>query len=261
MIKRYSTQSTLPFILKATNSYLRTWKAYAYKGQSESLLQFLEKNDPENAAIHRQKYLQAQSVIKRLETSKTQRVKQRRDAAREKIKRLEAKIQALLLMGSLNPKTIARKIARLARELSSAASEYASAGGNTHSATTSSAAMAVTAQSAQDMTSIQPGAGLPYQDENHRIALYKMVDEHAETIQKRAAAQHENDDFKQLVRRLMWQLKSIIKKEKLTRSREDKQHFDQDLEQAHKAMQDTQKSLDAISATSVSVSVSVNLDV
>ncbi len=75
----------------------------------------------------RQQQTDAKTLLGQLRSSRTDNKEQRKQAARDKVARLKAQIQALRLMAGGDPKAVARQAARLARELSQAAREYAGA--------------------------------------------------------------------------------------------------------------------------------------
>lgn len=85
---------------------------------------------PRDAAqtLREQQEKAAQS-LKLLEAARQDIATQRKDNARRKIDQVRAQLAAVRMMGRGDPKAVARHVARLARELSSASRDYASTGG------------------------------------------------------------------------------------------------------------------------------------
>ncbi|HOW57236.1 MAG TPA: hypothetical protein PKZ12_04485 [Smithellaceae bacterium] len=92
----------------------------------ESLLEAISRNNPQKADTLKKQLADAKQAVAQLHAGKSQNLQSRKLAAAEKIKRIREELQLLMMMGG-NPKMIARRIAQLAKELSAAAREYASA--------------------------------------------------------------------------------------------------------------------------------------
>lgn len=101
--------------------------------QESPLLALIERNDPEAAKALRESAEDARRVIETLrqqaESGRKSMSEIRKAAAREKMMRIQQELAALKMMGSGDAKAVARRIARLSRELAAAVRDYVAAGG------------------------------------------------------------------------------------------------------------------------------------
>lgn len=203
----------------------------ARNDQINLLLAGLEKADPERAAALRQKQSEANSLLQQLQSSRKNVSEERRQAAREKIERIKAQIAALRMMAGGDPRTVARQAARLARELASAVREYRGSGidagvfaaqggtviapasaeaGATEDASAAAAQGEAQAIAAQAQTQ-QEANGQPSPEKDPLDEIKAMVAD----IKEQLAAARENQAFENLVRKLVNDLRNIIKNAKL----------------------------------------------
>lgn len=101
--------------------------------QESPLLALVERNDPEAAKALRESAEDARRVIETLrqqaESGRKSMSEIRKAAAREKMMRIQQELAALKMMGGGDAKAVARRIARLSRELAAAVRDYVAAGG------------------------------------------------------------------------------------------------------------------------------------
>ena len=125
MINRIPGQSSALQLMKATADTSRT----EAKKPASTLLEMLEKEDPDKAGALRKQMEDADSLLQQLKASKVDVSEQRKAAAQQKIQRIKAQLESLRLLASVNPEAAARRAAQLSRELAAAVKEYAAAGG------------------------------------------------------------------------------------------------------------------------------------
>lgn len=95
----------------------------------DQLIDIVAKDDPEQADALREQEHRLRQAQAWLDSTRETVDEARKEAARQKIARLKAELQALRMLANSNPEAAARRAAALARELASAVQEYASAGG------------------------------------------------------------------------------------------------------------------------------------
>lgn len=101
----------------------------AAKSPQRAILENLAKSDPEKAKQAEERMNALQDTLRQMQQMRQDQDAARKEAARQKIARIKAQIQALKLSASGDPKANARQLARLARELQQAARDYSGAGG------------------------------------------------------------------------------------------------------------------------------------
>lgn len=94
-----------------------------------AIIDMIAKTDPEKAKQAKEQQDKGNTILQQLQSMKTDQNAERKEAARQKVEQLKKQIQALRMMAGGDPKAAARRAAQLARELSAATKEYASAGG------------------------------------------------------------------------------------------------------------------------------------
>ncbi|MCW8916066.1 MAG: hypothetical protein OQK24_09465 [Magnetovibrio sp.] len=292
MINRFSSHSVaLSFVKTAADNAL-LWNVSAAKNRSSLLFTLMEKSDPDKAAALRKEYAEVNNLLEQLRSSQKDINERRRDAARQKIERLKAQIAALLMMASSDPEAVAHQVARLARELSAVAKEYASAGGSGASSvaitlgsasappavttaetssstknpqnaagTENAATTAVDTQEGGNTQSAKSTAQTSTTADDDRSSFREKINEQIADANKKAADRQEDADFVRTVRDLMNQLKQIIRKAQRKMQLEDGTSSNQNTEDAEKALRDTETSLSGISASALSMTVSVNITI
>ena len=101
----------------------------AAKNPQRAILDNLAKSDPEKAKQAEERMNALQDTLRQMQQLRQDQDAARKEAARQKLARIKAQIQALKLSASGDPKANARQLARLARELQQAARDYSGAGG------------------------------------------------------------------------------------------------------------------------------------
>ena len=274
-INTISPQSGVLTFIKAASRSAQLWStalSNTRADQDNPLLTLLAKSDPDKAAALRQEQRQAQELLQRLKSSKKDINEQRKAAAREKVERLKAQIQVLLMMSSGDPEAVARQAAHLARELSAAAKQYASAGGSaglvgdvTGAATaTPTPAEPVLGGAGTNTISVTGTNGrdadaqtLSSRDEQKAVFLKIGSDLNSKTAEQNAARE-EDQKFIQTVRNLVSALHAIINKAEQEIRREDGTSSDRDVTHVDKTLRDTEQALQNISAVAFSAPTSIN---
>jgi len=274
-INTISPQSGVLTFIKAASRSTQLWStalSNTRADQDNPLLTLLAKSDPDKAAALRQEQRQAQELLQRLKSSKKDINEQRKAAAREKVERLKAQIQVLLMMSSGDPEAVARQAAHLARELSAAAKQYASAGGSaglvgdvTGAATaTPTPAEPVLGGAGTNTISVTGTNGrdadaqtLSCRDEQKAVFLKIGSDLNSKTAEQNAARE-EDQKFIQTVRNLVSALHAIINKAEQEIRREDGTSSDRDVTHVDKTLRDTEQALQNISAVAFSAPTSIN---
>jgi len=283
MINAFSSQTVALSFVKTAADSVRSWNASVQKDRPTTLFTLIEKSDPEKAEELRKEQAQVRELIEQLRSSQKDANERRKEAARQKVERLKAEIAALRMMASSDPEAVARQAARLARELSAAAKEYAAAGGSANSITTAVSigpAAPTVAEPTQDST--QTSRSIPtdtetgtvadtqsekpaHQDapttDDDRTAFREKINEQIADAQKQFASTTEDETFIRTVRHLMNELKAIIKNAQLKIQLENGTSSDRNVEDAEKALRDTQVSLNAISTGTLPSVISVNIAV
>ena len=280
-INTISPQSGVLTFIKAASRSAQLWStalSNTRADQENPLLTLLAKSDPDKAAALRQEQRQAQELLQRLKSSKKDINEQRKAAAREKVERLKAQIQVLLMMSSGDPEAVARQAAHLARELSAAAKQYASAGGSAGLVGDVTGNLLTTGAATATPTPAEPvlgGAGtntisvtgtngrdadaqtLSSRDEQKAVFLKIGSDLNSKTAEQNAARE-EDQKFIQTVRNLVSALHAIINKAEQEIRREDGTSSDRDVTHVDKALRDTEQALQNISAVAFSAPTSIN---
>jgi hypothetical protein len=94
------------------------------------LVAIVDVTDPAQADTLEDDLALSEEAVARLETAEKEMREARKEAAREKVARLKAQLQALRMLAVSDPEAAAREAARLARELAAAVRAYVSAGGD-----------------------------------------------------------------------------------------------------------------------------------
>lgn len=288
-INTISPQSGVLTFIKAASRSAQLWStalSNTRADQDNPLLTLLAKSDPDKAAALRQEQRQAQQeqrqaqeLLQRLKSSKKDINEQRKAAAREKVERLKAQIQVLLMMSSGDPEAVARQAAHLARELSAAAKQYASAGGSaglvgdvTSNLLTTGAATATPTPTAEPVlggggTNTISVTGTNGRDadaqtlssrDEQKAAFLKIGSDLKSKAAEQNAAREEDQKFIQTVRNLVSALHAIIKKAEQEIRREDGTSSDRDVTHVDITLRDTQQALQNISAVAFSAPDSIN---
>lgn len=232
------------------------------------------------------------TVFDQLNASKEDVNKQKRAAARQKIDRLKEQIKTLRMFASSNAKATIRQAARLARELAAAVKEYLKAGGDPTSVSTvasgtapaASTDEAVASEQQETISSAQTGvetkaiettgssetitkdiligASNEHEDENKnnsQTAAQQNHDRKLLNASQRAARREEDQKFKDDAKSLLDNLKSILEIARKKIKQEAKNHNNQDVAQAEKALQEAEKLLQNITGSADTLAPFVNI--
>ncbi len=266
-----SQQGSILSLLKAATSPRKN----ATSGQqaSTAVIDMIAKSDPEKARQLKEQQEKSGSILQQLQSMKSDQKAERKEAARQKVEQLKKQIQALRMMAAGDPKAAAKRAAQLARELANATKEYASAGGNTgdlggvSTPAAQSAPMQQenTAAEQQSATNTPPAADIsdqtltppastdsdtPAQDSIAKSAptARDIVNEKIAEANKSQAEREADNLFSNDVRKLLNDLKQIIKsaQQKLRDGGETGES--QDASDAQKALREAELSLGDIAS-------------
>lgn len=210
---------------------------------TQSVLDAVRRDNSTEADSLERKLANAKQAAAQLSVMSKGMAKSHKADAAEKVKRIKAEIQAIRMAGG-DPKAVARRVAQLARELASAAHEYAAAGGGARAqasadsgpqsqtaaagaqpvataATASAEAAATSSSTESDTQHSSTEAGQQSPDEakaQFMSGLERRLSEMNETAEEARADQ----EFIQEVRSLAAQLKALAKQQeaKLRQMRE-----------------------------------------
>jgi hypothetical protein len=179
-----------------------TWMDQGRGAFRQSVIEGVRRDDTAAAEVLERKLTEAKQAVEQLSVMRKGMAQSRKADAAEKVKRIKAEIQALRMAGG-DPKMIARRIAQLARELASAAHEYAagsSARTSADSGAPSSAAM--TAGALANISSSATADAASNEDASNASSIQRSGD-YETTKPERQPAEEAKAKFKEdLERRL-----------------------------------------------------------
>ncbi len=288
-INGFSAQNALVNVLKTASVSAQSRNAALLTNQSNQenlLIGLIEKSDPDTADDLRKEQSQVESIIKQLQASKVDLEDRIKQAAAAKLARIKAELAILRLTAGGDPEATARKAARLAKELSAAVADYANAGSETTEATDqsnkdiTSANKAVTApQDGQETLSGEANAGATQPQDNAEVSnpsaaptdaeksanaktgLQQTVETQIADAERKAAEKNAEAAFLREAKRILDELKSIIKTAKKQLEAQGETPPNSDIEQAENSIQETTNTLSQITSASVSVSTSVTVNI
>ncbi len=240
------------------------------------ILDQLAAADPDKAAKAQEKLGQMQQALDQMQQMRQDMKAARKEAAKQKVARIKAQIQALKMMGG-DAQSNARKLARLARELSSAVRDYKSVGGTDGTAGIS-AAPAPAAQT--DKAAPAADALVPMQTQMTDPAAENTPAPAASTAASQSsisdsndgqddeddrdgsagtskAASHDDDDFAKEVRKLRRQIEAMLEKEKLRMALEQGKPGNRDTRAADAALREVERQTVAIENPMPSINIQV----
>ncbi len=239
---------------------------------ADQLTAEINKGDPDKVKAFYAEQDKLSQILNQLKSSKTTLSQQNKAAAQQKIARLKAEIQALHMMGGLNPKATAREAARLAKELADAVKEYAAASGDSSggsaapdAATAGGASPAPAAVSSANnaaaVTATAPNANTQNaaSDPANPAAAQAVASNQTSSYRTTATAANNQNSadqdktFADEARRLKDELKSIIQMAKHKLEQKTHSGFNPDIQRAEKALADTNDSLNKFAAPSVNI--------
>lgn len=190
------------------------------KSAQRMLMDRLAAADPEKAEKAQARIDVMEDAIRKMQQMRRDEAAQRKEAARQKIARIKAQIQAMKMAGG-DPKAQARQLARLARELASAVREFRSGGATDVSAAVGTASAPATGAVAAQGDDRMAGAGgvqvaAAPEVESGQDGTFAPGPHTGDTAGKKEAAdgkngaQDEDREFAEEARRLQRQIKSML---------------------------------------------------
>lgn len=290
MINKTTIQHiTAPFFKKGSLLSPEGSRSLGQKNSEYSKSYTLSINSPAKPSLTAESKL-LKTVFDQLNASKEDVNKQKRAAARQKIDRLKEQIKTLRMFASSNAKATIRQAARLARELAAAVKEYLKAGGDPTSVPTVASGTAPSASTDEAVASegqetissaqigvetkaiettgssetitkdILIGASNEHEDENNsQAAAQQGHDRKLLNAIQRAARREEDQKFKDDAKSLLDNLKSILEIARKKIKQEAKNHNNQDVAQAEKALQEAEKLLQNITGSADTLAPFVNI--
>ncbi|MDP2206492.1 MAG: hypothetical protein Q8K65_09325 [Alphaproteobacteria bacterium] len=175
------------------------------KTAERRLIDRLAAEDPAKAKAVQERMDSMADTLRKMQQLRQDQAAARKEAARQKIARIKAQIQAMKMMAGADPKANARQLARLARELAGAVREFRGAGGAggmdvTGGAVASSSAAPAAEGVAEGRTAAEAVSGAVQGDRSGRGGAPESSEE--------------DRAFAEDVRRLQRQIKSMLEQEK-----------------------------------------------
>ncbi|MBB4285648.1 hypothetical protein [Roseospira goensis] len=99
------------------------------RAAAHPLVDVVRARDPSRAAALEDGFALGEQAVDQLDAAREAMKEGRKEAARQKVERLKAQLQALHLLATTDPEAAAREAARLARQLASAVRAYVQSGG------------------------------------------------------------------------------------------------------------------------------------
>ncbi|HEY1096030.1 MAG TPA: hypothetical protein VGF14_02195 [Alphaproteobacteria bacterium] len=252
-----------------------SWFSQTAKTREQTPLQKMAERDPEKAQMFEDTQNQLRQTLSSLNSSKTDFAEQRKASAREKIRRLKEQIKTLRMMAGADPKMIAQQAARLSKELAAAAKEYASAGGTDMVVSSSDKVPATAANGVNTETPPETGGDAeavdipPDRDDGNDTAMTQdgplteeesaehvaadpdasfreKMEAYARDIMQQEAAKQVDKDFINEVKKLMDELKNIVRQQRTKLDRDDDPQIKRSLNESDDVMRDIDKSLQTI---------------
>lgn len=214
------------------------------KTPQREILDNIAKSDPNKAQQTEERLGALQGTIKQMQQGRQDQAAVRKEAARQKIARIKAQIQALKLSLAGNPKANARQLARLARELQQAVRDYSGAGG-----------MGVTLGAA----TVPASAAAPQEGGETALAAAEEGASAAAATGGESASRasaEEDRAFAEEVRRLQRQIKQMIEAQKRQLAQEGKRG-DNNIGRAEAALRDLERQLAGLENAAPSVDIEV----
>ncbi|MBW7910339.1 MAG: hypothetical protein H3C49_03550 [Alphaproteobacteria bacterium] len=251
-------------ILTLISSTGRTSATGGQKQPQRGILDNIAKTDPDKAQKTEERLGALQDTMRQMQQMRQDQSALRKEAARQKIARIKAQIQALKLSMGGDAKANARQLARLARELQQAARAYKAAGGMETSGGTSVNARAVITDEGADTAIEATVAGMsPFSAEG--IAAggadegenAEDGDAPAQDSQKARSGNAEEDRaFAEEARRLQRQIKQMLESQK-RRLVTDGTGGSGDISRAERALRDVERQLSGLETAAISVDIKV----
>lgn len=214
----------------------------------QQILNQIAASDPHKAQQLEEKLSSLQQTIQQMQKMRQDMNAARKDAARQKLARIKAEMQALKFMGG-DAKANARKLARLARELAAAARDYKSAGGSDMASMASAGVSApAAAEKTEEATAAMDG-----------LETAQATDEETDDAPTDAAkiAASEDEDFAHELRKLRRQIQMMVEKEKMRMALEKGKAGNVDIRAADATLRDVERHAASIENTPISVDIHI----
>lgn len=253
----------------------RTAQAGQKTSARSQILDQLAAADPDKAAKTQEKLGQMQQALEQMQQMRQDMNAARKEAAKQKVARIKAQIQALKMMGG-DPESNARKLARLARELSSAVRDYKAAGGTdgasgvsaaTGAAPADKSAAATDTTAAQTTVVDQTAENAPAQTASTSATAKDGQtdtssdqdddDDQEDGASTSKAASSEDDDFAKEVRKLRRQIEAMLEREKLRMALTEGKPGNRDTRSAEAALREVERQTVAIENPMPSINIQI----
>jgi len=178
-----------------------TWMDQGRGAFRQSVIEGVRRHDTAAAEVLERKLAEAKQAVEQLSVMRKGIAQSRKADAAEKVKRIKAELQALRMAGG-DPKMIARRIAQLARELASAAHEYAAGSGARASANSGAQSSAAITGALANISSSATADAACNEDASNSSSIQRSGD-YETTKPERQPAEEAKAKFKEdLERRL-----------------------------------------------------------
>jgi archaellum component FlaC len=241
------------------------------------MLDSIKQVDPEKADVLEKRLEDTRQAVSQLSAIKQSMSQTKKANAAEKIARIKEQIKMLKMMGG-DPRSIARQIAQLARELSSASKEYSEGTGsspptpdNTLSTLNKAPAAVVSSETTPDDTSgteadpaatEKSGATLTENSRQHEEDTRQKNSDDLQNkiveIRQKSSVSDADREFIQEVRRLAAQLKALANQQKQRLHLTKQQAAHHDLNQTDQALANVEKSVSSIATGVMPPTVSIS---
>lgn len=221
------------------------------KDASRQIIDQIAASDPAKAQKLEEKLSSLQQTIAQMQKSRQDLNAARKEAAKQKLARIKAEMQALKMMMGGNPEANARKLARLAREMASAARDYKSAGG-----ADGGGGISVNPVSGIDAAEKAAAGADETTQETAQAAAQPALDKD-QPPNAAVSRSSEDEDFVKELRKLRRELKDMVEKEKIRMAQEKGKSASADTRAADNALQDVARHAAAIETPMMSIDIKI----
>lgn len=270
--------SSTGFLNTASSQASRTAPAGQKTTARDQMMNQIAAADPSKAKKAEEKLSSMQQALEQMQQMRQDMSAARKEAAKQKVARIKAQIQAIKMMGG-DAEGNARKLARLARELASAAREYKAAGGTDAGGTVSTAAGAsatpqadktatpqdaaaaeaapVTADAAENAVTQTPATTAAAGDQPDTASDADDEDEDDPSQPGLKTGSNEDSDFAKELRKLRRQIEAMLEKEKYRIALEEGKPGNRDTRAAEAALRDVERYTMAIENPLPSINIQI----
>lgn len=248
------------------------------KSAKSQIMDQLAAADPAKAKKAEEKLSSMQQALEQMQQMRQDMNAARKEAAKQKVARIKAQIQAIKMMGG-DAEANARKLARLARELSSAVRDYKAAGGTDGAsgvsaaaggasksteaadaaATATGASVVEGAEAAAPSSANAPTSNTSDTDNDDTSASSDDDDDEDSDAPAGSVktASSEDADFAKEVRKLRRQIEAMLEKEKYRMALEEGKTGNRDTRAAEAALREVSRHATAIENPMPSINIQV----